>query len=436
MLPPSVSHSSARDGSTVRPSGKLRPRRTSSGSRRFALAVEGDLAQRAGAGDVHVLLVQAEVGVVQRALRVERHPGRIAPVAGGQDLADEGAVGGVLADAGRIAAQADHLRDEEVAVRRAGHAQRGDGVAVGDEGRLGRRDGGALAGVGGERPRVALHLPRRPRLGHVDVAGVVAGHQSGRVQIAVERAAGRVVGWEEHHQVAVAAALRADGGAEQAAVGVDHAADRIGIGALVGEGREGDLLQEGAVGGEDAPARAHRRLAGVLAGDVAAGAAGQQADLAVDVGVGRRNGGGDRARGEVVLVELVVLRAEQHLAGGAAAAAGERLADAADQLVDGDRAVAVVVDRIARGHRVGTEGDVDGTDQLVDGHLAVVVAVADAGGAHLRQQKRRRERAHGSPAAERRTHTAPVASEWSGGRTLPCRGDSCQRRPVAAAVSW
>src|SRR5262249_23258229 len=61
------------------------------------------------------------------------------------------------------------------------------------------------------------------------------------------------------------------------------------------------------------------------------------------------------------------------------AAAGDRIVDAEDDLVDADDAIAIQVNLPARLHRRCAEGNVDAQDDFVDRHHAVAVAIPRTG---------------------------------------------------------
>ena len=143
--------------------GKRQTEAEGLGKARIALGIEGDLADRPFAVDRvgRNVGVEAEVGIVDRAVRVDREPGGIAARALGDQVADVGAVGSVLANRRPGSGEAEDLGDEPVTGRPLRDAERRDEVAVLDEHRLVQRQAGALGRVGGERRGVALHSARR-----------------------------------------------------------------------------------------------------------------------------------------------------------------------------------------------------------------------------------------------------------------------------------
>ena len=167
---------------------------------------------------------------------------------------------------------------------------------------------------------------------------------------------------------------------------------------------QGELLQEGAVGRVDAPTRAPHRLFGIGAAEEVSVTAGDEAGLPVVVLA--RLGDQDvlHPGGEVVDVELVVVRAVEDHVGGTAAAAAHLLGHGEHEFLDGDLAVAVVVGGFARGGDGSVQGDLRRGAQLGGIDPMVAVAVGHAG-----QCRRARSAATARPPAIRAPSFNPLS---------------------------
>ncbi len=378
-------------------SGKVSPARHHLRRPRLSRRVELDLAHAATAGLGHELCVQADVGVVDGSVRSDRHARGTAAGARRDQGAQEGAVGVVLADGRTGAVEPGDDPDVPVAVRGASQPQRGDQIRVGDEGRFLRDLEPALGGAGRERRREARHASRRGRLG--DVYTVFVDDDRARcTQAVVQNARLLVRRREVDDELAVPTSLAADRRREQPPGGVEAAADRVADDHLIGPLRKRQLLQQCPVGREDSPPRSRRGLAGVVPENETPRSVAERARLAVDRFAAERDQLPGVLRRQVVHVESIVLGAEQRLSLRSGATSVQGLVHGEDQLVDGNEAVEVVVDRLAAGDTVAGQGDLNRKYQLVDRDQAIAVAVADAGGrAPARQSEQRHAHRRSAP---------------------------------------